>query len=393
MRLSNFQPNSQSKLQSLLPAALSKVSSKTAKPNTLKLSSAVLSSMLLASGLLMTGCQQNTTSTTGTAEQTQTEHHDHKGHDNHADEHHEHGKHDHSHDAHAHDEHEHGHNHEHHDHEHPVSNVVLAPPQAADLALVTVSNYPLYLLSNAVTEGTPVQATMLLKPGNIGHHGSLTPEDKKTVQDSRYVVWFGNALEHNLTNTLQNSSNAISLLGMSSAFVRHAMRDVEAKDIGSSQDPHIWLDPNNAKAIVRALASIHGQANPQYTEQFQANADKFAKDMDTLAQRYHGEQPASYWAYHDAFQYIEDALNIQLAGTLTTDHEIPVKASQYVWLNNHRPNEQMCLLAQSTPQDGVINKLKPVHYSVHIEDMSDSQNFLQAWETIAKGINDCVRRA
>ena len=307
----------------------------------LTLSGAVLSSILMASGLFLTGCQKTTTAQT---EQTQTDQHNHN-HDGHAHDHHDHGEHDH-----------------HHDHDHPISNVVLAPPQPADLALVTVSNYPLYLLSNAVTEGTPVQATMLLKPGNIGHHGSLTPEDKKTVQDSHYVVWFGDALEHNLTNTLKNSDKAISLLDMPSAFVRHNLRDVQAKDIGTTQDPHIWLDPNNAKAIVQVLVSTHSQANPQYAEQFQANAIKFAKEMDDLA------------------------------STLTTDHEIPIKASQYIWLNEHRPNEQMCLLSQSTPQDGVINKLKPVHHSVHIEDMSDSQNFLQAWENIAKGINDCVKR-
>lgn len=333
------------------------------------LSKKLLLSALLASGLLMTACQKNTNTQTDTAEQASV--------------------HDHEHEAHHHD-------HE-HNHEHPTSNVVMAPPQSEDLELVTVSNYPLYLLSNAVTEGTPVQANMLLKPGNIGHHGSLTPEDKKSIQDSRYVVWFGNDLEHNLTNSLQNSEQAISLLdkssNQSSDFVRHNMRDVQAKDIGSTKDPHIWLDPNNAKAIVNELVSIHSQANPEYAEQFQANAAKFAKDMDTLAKRYHSDQPASYWAYHDAFQYIENALNLQLAGTLTTDHEIPVKASQYVWLNNNRPNQDMCLLSQSTPQEGVINKLDPVHYSVHIEDMSDSQNFLQAWENIAKGINQCVRGA
>ena len=299
----------------------------------LTLSGAVLSSILMASGLFLTGCQKTTTAQT---EKTQTDQHNHN-HDGHTHDHHDH--------HHDHDHHDHGEHDHHHDHDHPISNVVLAPPQPADLALVTVSNYPLYLLSNAVTEGTPVQATMLLKPGNIGHHGSLTPEDKKTVQDSHYVVWFGDALEHNLTNT-----------------------------------------------IVQVLVSTHSQANPQYAEQFQANAIKFAKEMDDLAKRYHGEQIANYWAYHDAFQYIEDALNLQLAGTLTTDHEIPIKASQYIWLNEHRPNEQMCLLSQSTPQDGVINKLKPVHHSVHIEDMSDSQNFLQAWENIAKGINDCVKR-
>lgn len=145
----------------------------------LTLSGAVLSSILMASGLFLTGCQKTTTAQT---EQTQTDQHNHN-HDGHAHDHHDH--------HHDHGEHDH-----HHDHDHPISNVVLAPPQPADLALVTVSNYPLYLLSNAVTEGTPVQATMLLKPGNIGHHGSLTLKIKKPCKTVN--MWCGLAMLLNI---------------------------------------------------------------------------------------------------------------------------------------------------------------------------------------------------
>ena len=61
---------------------------------------------------------------------------------------------------------------------------------SAQAATVSVSNYPLFLLSQAVTEGAP-SAKQLLQAGEVGHHGSISPGDFKAIQDSTFVVWFG----------------------------------------------------------------------------------------------------------------------------------------------------------------------------------------------------------
>ena len=57
---------------------------------------------------------------------------------------------------------------------------------------IAVSNYPLWLLSEAVTKNAP-SAKLLLDANDIGHHGSLSPSDMKTVprQPLCGVVWRG----------------------------------------------------------------------------------------------------------------------------------------------------------------------------------------------------------
>src|SRR5690606_41727302 len=55
---------------------------------------------------------------------------------------------------------------------------------SAQAATVSVSNYPLFLLSQAVTEGAP-SAKQLLQAGEVGHHGSISPGDIKAIQDSK----------------------------------------------------------------------------------------------------------------------------------------------------------------------------------------------------------------
>lgn len=266
---------------------------------------------------------------------------------------------------------------------------------SAQAAGVSVSNYPLYLLSKEVTKGTP-DAKRLLKPGDVGHHGSLSPSDIKRIKDSQYVVWFGNALEPNLTDVLKKAPNSISLLSFK-AFTRQPLRDVQAQPIPGTEDPHIWLNPDNAKAITRALAVIHSRADPKNAQLYQRNTADFAKRMDAAVSRVHQRKLSastknSYWAYHDAYQYIEPALKIRLGGTLTTDHHLPPKASQFRWLQQHRANPSMCLVSQGNVSSGIQKKLLPLNTTTQIEDMSAAKDFVSGWQQMAGDILTCIAK-
>lgn len=261
---------------------------------------------------------------------------------------------------------------------------------SAHAATVSVSNHPMFLLSQAVTEGTP-SANQILQAGDVGHHGSISPSDKKAIQDSKFVVWFGPSLENSLTGSLEMAPNAIDLFAFD-AFTRHPLRDIQGKPITGTFDPHIWLDPENAKAITRALAVIHSHANPEYKSTYQANAKKFAQRMDNAVAKIQQstQKHRPYWAYHDAYQYIENATKIKLAGSLSPDHHLAPKASQLRWLNDNRPTKQMCLVNQSTASKGLLGKLQPINTTVQIEDMSDSEDFVEGWTEMAQQIHQCI---
>ena len=262
---------------------------------------------------------------------------------------------------------------------------------SAQAATVSVSNYPLFLLSQAVTEGAP-SAKQLLQAGEVGHHGSISPGDIKAIQDSKFVVWFGEPLENNLASTLNSAPNSIALFKFD-AFKRHPLRDIKGKPLAGTLDPHIWLDPDNAKAITRALAVIHSHANPQYKALYHANAQKFAQRMNravAAANKNHAQKPLPYWAYHDAYQYMEDSAKLQLIGSLSTDHHLAPKASQLRWLHEQRPAKQMCLVSPSSPAKGLLAKLQPVKSTVQAEDMSNSKDFVSGWQTMAQQIRQCI---
>lgn len=254
---------------------------------------------------------------------------------------------------------------------------------------VTVSNYPLALLSKAVTKGNH-DAQVLLGAGDVGHHGSLAPSKVKLVEDSDFVVWFGADLEQNLVKTLDKAPNAISLLQFN-AFTRYPQRNIDGTAKPDTLDPHIWLDPTNAKAIVMALAVIHGHANPDAKEEYQKNAQAFIEAMDEISTKVAAPTPVAYWAYHDAYQYLESSAGLRFAGALTPDHHLNPKASQFKLLNSTRPTPQMCLVSQGPVSDGIKNKLGNVTVTVQQEDMSGGEaDFIGAWQALVTSIQQCV---
>lgn len=256
---------------------------------------------------------------------------------------------------------------------------------------ISVSNHPLFLLSEAVTKGAP-SAHQLLGSGEVGHHGSLSPSDIKTAKDSRYVIWFGEALENNLANPLNKQANAIALFDLN-AFNRHPLRDEKGQPIAGTLDPHIWLDPENAKDITRALAAIYSRANPSNADLYTQNARTFAKNMDAAVAsvaKTRASQPKAYWAYHDAYQYIEPTLNIKMTGALTRDHHLPPKASQFRWLQQNRPDTTMCMVLQGPPRQGMLSKLQPLSTTVQQEDMTEATDFVSGWKTMATQMVSCI---
>ena len=256
-------------------------------------------------------------------------------------------------------------------------------------ASVSVSNYPLALLSNAVTKGSE-PAGVLLEKGDVGHHGSLSPSKVKMAKDSRFVVWFGSQLEQNLVNNLNDAPNAISLYQMN-AYHRLPLRDVQGNPKPDSLDPHLWLDPENAKAIVRALVVIHSHDNPKNAQLYQKNAQEFASRIDKAVASLPKTAKRPYWAYHDSFQYLEKSLNLSFFGALTPDHHIAPKVNQIKYLSENRPNKTMCLLSQGAVSSGIANKLGNIRVVVLQEDLSDATDFVDAWQKSAQEIYTCTQ--
>lgn len=87
-----------------------------------------------------------------------------------------------------------------------------------------------------------------------------------------------------------------------------------------SFDPHVWLDPENAKAMAAAVAAELAKADPTNAATYTANAEAFASSVDVLSGRIAAElapvKAVPYVVFHDAFQYFEERFGLSAAGSI-----------------------------------------------------------------------------
>lgn len=252
---------------------------------------------------------------------------------------------------------------------------------------LVVSTYPLFLIAQDVTQGIE-KPVLLLSPQQTGHDVQLTPKTRQLIQSANLVLWIGQAHEAPLHSVLSSHRKAIALLD-TAILKTLPTRNVKGEVIAGTQDTHLWLEPHNAVRIAFFIAALRGQQFPEYKAQYMQNAQNFSKRMYDATKVKQIQQEQYYWAYHDAYQYLERALNLKFAGALSSDHDLAPTATQLHYLNQNRPQKKMCLLAEYHADQSLIGMLKPVSLITVDESMSNQTDFVEAWLKLANAIKQC----
>jgi zinc transport system substrate-binding protein len=95
-------------------------------------------------------------------------------------------------------------------------------------------------------------------------------------------------------------------------------------------DPHIWLDPMNAKVILSEMAE-HLIENDQKNEaKYKENLKKAHKDLDKLTKKVKSELNKDFKSivFHDAYQYFEKRFDINILGAFTVNPDVMPGAEQ-----------------------------------------------------------------
>ena len=86
-------------------------------------------------------------------------------------------------------------------------------------------------------------------------------------------------------------------------------------------DPHIWLDPENARVIVHALADRLAALDPEHAETYRQNAEatrqRIAEADAEVAEQIAPVADAPYVVFHDAYHYFEAHYGTNAVGSIT----------------------------------------------------------------------------
>ncbi len=95
-------------------------------------------------------------------------------------------------------------------------------------------------------------------------------------------------------------------------------------------DPHIWLDPINAKVILNEMVEHLIENDPKNEAKYKSNLSKALKEIDKLTIDVMTDLSSSVSSivFHDAYQYFEERFNVNILGAFTVNTDVMPGAEQ-----------------------------------------------------------------
>jgi zinc transport system substrate-binding protein len=197
---------------------------------------------------------------------------------------------------------------------------------------VVASIAPIHALVSAVMKGvgTPY---LLVPPGMNAHHYALRPLDARALANADYVFWIGLELERFLDKPLKGLGRRSRNVRLSDHVKKLPLRDDDdwkqhdhyADDDGHKFDPHVWLDPENAKRMAVEITKNLSKADPVHAKLYERNRADLEKSIDLAALDVAAilatVQSIPYVVFHDEYQYFEARFGINAIGTITISSE------------------------------------------------------------------------
>ena len=260
-------------------------------------------------------------------------------------------------------------------------------PLKAEISVVT-SIKPLHSLTSYIMEGVG-EPELIIDGVASPHNFQIKPSHAKMLQNADLVIWIGEDLESFLPTALKSipkDAVVFELLDQSGlkklkfreknifeghddhGHDEHAKKEDDHDDHGhddhghghGSFDPHIWLDPANAKVIVKKITNQLSKIDKDNASTYKANSKKVIKDLDGLIKEVKNEinKDASFVVFHDAYQYFEKRFGLSVIGALTVNPDVMPGAEQLAEIREVIEHEKAkCIFSEPQFNPNIINSI------------------------------------
>ena len=230
---------------------------------------------------------------------------------------------------------------------------------------VVVSIKPIHSLVAAVMAGVG-EPKLIVDGAASPHTFSMKPSNARTIEGADVVFWIGPNLEAFLDKPLDALAGKATVVALGDVagieklpfreggpFEAHDHDDEDhdhgaeahadhAHDHGAEKpaeqaaheghehehegfDAHLWLDPENAKAMAKAIEAQLVAADPAnvaiYTKNTVALLKRIDAMNDDIARTVAPVKDKPFIVFHDAYQYFEHHYGVKVAGSVTVSPE------------------------------------------------------------------------
>ncbi len=294
-----------------------------------------------------------------------------------------------------------------------LSLFIIFSPVKADIKVVA-SIKPIHSLASYLMDG--VGKPDLIVDGYASPHGfAMKPSHAKMLQNADLIFWVGEDLESFLEkplNSIAKKAEKIELMeikGLNKLEFRernifeghddhghdehkkegehkeHGHKEDKHDDHGHDEhkedehkehghkedkhddhhehahgehDPHIWLDPMNAKVILKEMAEHLIENDQNNANIYKANLKKAHKDLDKLTKKVKSDLNKDFKSivFHDAYQYFEKRFDVNVLGAFTVNTDILPGAEQLSEIREIIEHDKVsCVFSEPQFNPDIIN--------------------------------------
>jgi zinc transport system substrate-binding protein len=217
------------------------------------------------------------------------------------------------------------------------------PAKAQDAPRIVVTSKPIHSLVQSVL-GDVAKAELIVDGTASAHTYSLRPSDARLLNSANVVFRTSEALEPftvRVARSLPKSVQLVTLVdapGLKNLPMRkdanfeadkqnHGHGHGHAHGREKSVDPHVWLDPANAKAMIDHIATVLKPRFASSAAKLDENAARRKAEIDALAAELDRDlKPLAgrgYVVFHDAYQHFERRFGLTPVGAFVLNPETP----------------------------------------------------------------------
>ena len=258
---------------------------------------------------------------------------------------------------------------------------------------VVASIKPVHSLVSYVMDGVG-RPDLIVDGYNSPHGFSLKPSHAKIIENADLIIWVGEDLEAFLEKPLNTiAKKAVNIEIMELKNIKklkfreknvfedhdghghkekkhdehgHGHKEKKHDDHGheghahGEHDPHVWLDPMNAKVIIKEIEKQLIKLDPNNSSKYKANSKKAQSELDNLTKNIKRDLKGNlrFVVFHDAYQYFENRFGIKVLGALTVNPDVLPGAEQLSEIREVIEHEKVnCLFAEPQFNPAIIKSI------------------------------------
>lgn len=152
---------------------------------------------------------------------------------------------------------------------------------------VYASIYPMYDFASKIG-GDKINLSTMVPSGTEPHDWEPTAMDITHLEEADVFIYNGAGMEHwveDISASLQNKKILLVEASKNIDFIQGHSHDHKHQE-DASHDPHVWLNPLNAKIQMENIKNALIKADPGNADYYNANYEKYAAECDLLDQEF-----------------------------------------------------------------------------------------------------------